>query len=234
MVGNVEQTPFMKQLVGNDKLSRDSALDSLRTYLSSRREISPIEILKLWKGLFYCMWMSDRPLAQQALASSFAQLIFILPLENVIPFLRGFWQTMQREWTNIDVLRMEKFLLLTRRYLAASFEVLKRYEWKEDLVQEMLLLLSEIPCNAVELRVPNGMRYHIIDIYVDELEQLGYLEDGSEAPVEKLLEPLENLTRSPTKTVRLKAKETLEDKRLPKSKKEDASIDTEEWEGFAD
>ncbi|POS87138.1 hypothetical protein EPUL_001500 [Erysiphe pulchra] len=233
MVG-VEQTPFMKQLVANDKSSRDSALDSLRKYLSGRRELSPIEILKLWKGLFYCMWMSDRPLAQQALASSLAQLVFILPLENVIPFLRGFWQTMQREWTNIDVLRMEKFLLLTRRYLAASFEVLKKYKWKEELVQEMLLLLSEIPCNAVELRIPNGMRYHIIDIYVDELERLGFLEDESEAPVEKLLEPLKNLAKSPTKTVRLKAKETLEDKRLPKAKKEDESVDTEEWEGFAD
>lgn len=180
------------------------------------------------------MWMSDRPLAQQALANSLAQLIFILPLENVILFLRGFWQTMQREWTNIDVLRMEKFLLLTRRYLAASFEILKKYDWEEDLVQEMLLLLSEIPCNAVELRVPNGMRYHIIDIYVDELERLGYLECESKAPVEKLLEPLRNLAKCPTKTVRLKAKETLDDSRLPKTKKEDKSVDTEEWEGFAD
>lgn len=179
--------------------------------------------------------MSDRPLAQQGLANSLAQLIFILPLESVIPFLRGFWQTMQREWTSIDVLRMEKFLLLTRRYLAASFEILKKHKWNENLIQEMLLLLAEIPCNVAELRVPNGIRYHIIDIYVDELERLGYLEDGSEAPIEQLLEPLRCLaSKSPTKTVRIKAKETLKDKRLPEARKEDENNNNEEWEGFTD
>ena len=26
------------------------------------------ELLKLWKGLFYCMWMSDKPLVQEELA----------------------------------------------------------------------------------------------------------------------------------------------------------------------
>jgi hypothetical protein len=37
------------------------------------------ELLKLWKGLFYCMWMSDKPLVQDDLArSTFARLVALL------------------------------------------------------------------------------------------------------------------------------------------------------------
>lgn len=198
-----------------DKKSRDAALDSLRTYLSCRRDLSSIELLKLWKGLFYCLWMCDRPLAQQAVTNSLAQLIFVLPPESVIPFLRAFWQTMQREWTNIDVLRMEKFLLLTRRCLGVSLEFLSGHDWNGEMTEQMILLLTEIPLNIIDLRVPNGMRYHVIDIYVDELERLELLQIKHKALVERLLEPLRKLAEnSPTKTVRIKAKELLEDPRL--------------------
>lgn len=65
--------------------------------------------------------MCDRPLPQQALCQDLADLVWVLPPTAVIPWLRGFWATMAREWTTgIDVLRMEKFLLLVRRMLASS------------------------------------------------------------------------------------------------------------------
>ena len=128
---------------------------------------------------------------------------------------------MQREWTNIDVLRMEKFLLLTRRYLGATFKLMKEGEWEEMLVEEHLDLLKEVPCNTEDMKVPNGMRYHVIDIYVDELERVGALEKGrGGVEVEKLLEPLRRLAKeSPTKPVRNKSREALADDRLPGKEK---------------
>jgi len=146
---------------------------------------------------------------------------------------------MQREWTNIDVLRMEKFLLLTRRYLGATFVALKRAGWEEGLVKEHLALLEEIPCNVVDVRIPNGMRFHVIDIYVDELERAGALEqDGEKIPLDALLEPLRKLSKaSPTKPVRIKSKEALEDERLPGNEKteEDATAEEEGgWGGIED
>ncbi|KAH7330190.1 hypothetical protein BKA65DRAFT_508835 [Rhexocercosporidium sp. MPI-PUGE-AT-0058] len=228
MATDIQQTPFVKQLAANDRPTRDAALDSLRTYLSGRRELPALELLKLWKGLFYCMWMSDRPRTQQALANSLADLVSVLPPVSVIPFLRAFWQTMQREWTNIDVLRMEKFLLLARRYLGATFK-------------SHVELLQEGPCNVEDVRVPNGMRFHVIDIYVDELERVGVLEEGQEGKeeiLERLLVPLRALQKgSPTKPVRVKAKEALEDERLPGNQKvegEEAPKEDDGWGGFED
>ena len=184
--------------------------------------------------------MSDRPLTQQALATSLADLVSILPSENAIPFLRAYWQTMQREWTNIDVLRMEKFLLLTRRYLGATFELLRKGNWDERSIKEHLELLQEGPCNVDDVRIPNGMRFHVIDIYVDELEKVGALAHTEEkdVPLEMLLAPLRILAKdSPTKPVRRKAKEALEDERLPGNEKlegDDSPKEEDGWGGIQD
>ncbi|KUJ07995.1 uncharacterized protein LY89DRAFT_541919, partial [Mollisia scopiformis] len=214
----IQQTPFIKQLAASDRPTRDAALHSLRTFLSARRSLPPLELLKLWKGLFYCLWMSDRPKPQAALAQELANLLTILPsLPEKIEFLRAFWKTMQREWTNIDVLRMEKFLLLVRRFLAATFVAAKegKMEWEEERVGMLVRTLEEVPCEVEDVKVPNGLRFHVIDIYVDELERVGALEEGSEAPIEILLGPLKALAKgSPTKAVRNKAKEALADERL--------------------
>ncbi|KAL3427974.1 Ribosomal RNA-processing protein 1-like protein [Phlyctema vagabunda] len=235
MTTDIQQTSFVKQLAANDRPTRDKALQSLRTYLSGRRDLPALELLKLWKGLFYCMWMSDRPRTQQQLANDLAALVSVLPSATVIPFLRAFWLTMQREWTNIDVLRMEKFLLLTRRYLGASFEVLKQGKWEGALVKEHLDLLQEIPCNVDDMKVPNGMRFHVIDIYIDELEKSGAVEEDPET-LQTLLGPLRKLAKdSPTKPVRTKSKEALADERLPGNEKPEVEeVEEEGWGGIQD
>jgi ribosomal RNA-processing protein 1 len=61
---------------------------------------------KLWKGIFYCFWMSDKPLVQQALATELADLLLAVGSTNAaLAFLRGFWQATVREWNGIDRLR---------------------------------------------------------------------------------------------------------------------------------
>jgi ribosomal RNA-processing protein 1 len=179
--------------------------------------------------------MSDRPIPQQNLCTSLASLISILPSETTIPFLRAFWQTMQREWTNIDVLRMEKFLLLVRRYVGASFEDLKKRGWNEEEINGMKEVWGEMPLNVDDMRVPNGIRFHVLDLWVDELEKVGVLEEANEAVLESLLEPVRKLAKeSPTKAVRKKAKEALDDERLPGNEKvEEVKVD-DGWGGIQD
>ncbi|KAG8168611.1 hypothetical protein KVR01_001360 [Diaporthe batatas] len=124
MASQEKPMPFIKNLASSDRKTRTAALESLRTFLSAKHissSLSTLDILKLWKGLFYALWMCDRPLPQQALCQDLADLVWVLPPTAVVPWLRGFWATMAREWTTgIDVLRMEKFLLLVRRMLASS------------------------------------------------------------------------------------------------------------------
>ncbi|KAI6380296.1 hypothetical protein MCOR25_001723 [Pyricularia grisea] len=166
-----QNMPFIRNLASSDRKLRTQALTSLQNFLSSRRStnaLGPVEILKLWKGLYYALWMCDRAIPQQNLCNDLAGLMHQLPRESVIPWLRGFWATMAREWASIDVLRMEKFLLLVRRVLGASFSWMKREQegdnggkkrkktpsaegrWHQDRVDDVLALLQEWPFSTAE------------------------------------------------------------------------------------
>ena len=125
--------------------------------------------------------------------------------------------------------------MLVRRYVGASFEQLKKGGWQEDEVREMKELWGEVPLNVEDLRIPNGIRFHVLDLWIDELEKVGVLEEGNERLLESLLEPVRNLTKdSPTKAVRKKAKEALCDERLPGNEKVEEGKVEDGWGGIQD
>jgi ribosomal RNA-processing protein 1 len=216
------------------------------------------------------MWMSDKPLIQQQLANDLASLVEVVPFESALPFLDAFWKTMAREWNGIESLRythefpmimsspltasrMDKFLLLIRRYLNASFSLFAHRKWKDtQKISQYLDILSATPLNVFDHTIPNGLRYHVIDIYIDELDKVDTSRDDN-LPLETMLAPLRDLgQKSPTKSVRQRCKEALEDERLqdwnasgtnateetrPDSNKIDlkhAGDDEDEWEGIED
>lgn len=69
---DVQRTPFVRDLASSgtplplftqerhsntdetDRKTRDKALDSLTLFLRSRTDLSLLDLLKLWKGLFFC------------------------------------------------------------------------------------------------------------------------------------------------------------------------------------
>ena len=74
--------------------------------------------------------------------------------------------------------------------------------------------------SPTDQKMPNGIRYHMVDIYIDELEKIAppMAEEGgttSQIPIEMLLEPFKDLLeKSPTKVLRGKVKAMLEDERI--------------------
>lgn len=89
--------------------------------------------------------MSDRPRTQQRLAVDLADLLTPMQEKNFVPFLKAFWITMAREWNGIDVLRIDKFLLLVRTYLAGTFRYLRARKWGGGIVEKVVQLLKEVP-----------------------------------------------------------------------------------------
>ncbi|KAF3480161.1 uncharacterized protein GIQ15_05508 [Arthroderma uncinatum] len=131
---DIQQTPFVRELASSDKKTRDKAVESLTAFLRSKRDLKLFDLLKVWKGLFYCFYHSDKPLTQQALARSLSYtLVPSLPEKMVLPFLRAFWITMSRDFHSLDRLRLDKYLLLIRCYVGVSFEYfLKRGKSKRQ------------------------------------------------------------------------------------------------------
>jgi ribosomal RNA-processing protein 1 len=205
----------------SDRTTRDRAVSALRTFLKRNAPLTETECLKLWKGLYYTMWMSDKPRNQQQLARDLADLVHVLPTrENFLVFVDGFWQTMSREWPSIDALRMDKFLYLVRCYVQEGFQYVRRTGWNEELVDAYMGVLEATPFELRSVRISNGLRYHVVDLYVDELDKA---DQDSTSPVEKLIAPMKKMAKdSPNKTARKRATEALDDARLArwKSRKE--------------
>ncbi|PGH34724.1 ribosomal RNA-processing protein 1 [[Emmonsia] crescens] len=121
---NIAQTPFVRELASSDKRTRDKALESLTRFIQSRRDLQLVELLKIWKGLFFCFYHSDRPLTQQSLARALSYtLVPSLPEQTLQSFLRAFWITMSRDFHSLDRLRLDKYLYLIRCYVGVAFEV---------------------------------------------------------------------------------------------------------------
>ncbi|KAI1798671.1 hypothetical protein F4811DRAFT_566250 [Daldinia bambusicola] len=267
MAADERNMPFIKHLASSDRKTRTSALATLRTFLTAPttvRKLTDLDYLKLWKGLFYSVWMCDRPIPQQNLCAELAGLVAILPTPSddecavVIPFLRAFWDILAREWTSIDVLRMEKYLLLVRRMFAASLAWVgdgrkgkKGSQWAGKRADGMLQLLEEWPLEKTGdlSKVPVGLRLHVLDLWVDEAEKLELLvEEGDESAkdngrfLERLRTIVETQSKSTCKPVRSRAKESLSDERLPWNRvgSGDEGVDGnnqgdgDSWDGFDD
>ena len=60
--------------------------------------------------------MSDKPLVQQALATEIAGILLTIPkASSSLAFLRGFWESLVREWGGIDYLRYVHALIEGRQ-----------------------------------------------------------------------------------------------------------------------
>jgi len=97
-------------------------------------------------------------------------------------------------------------------------------------------VLEEGPLSVDEPRVPDGIRYHVVDVYVDELDRVDRAREG-EMPIEVVLGPLRRLGReSLNKVVRAKVEEALGDERLKDwlGEGESNAEDEEEWNGIED
>ncbi|XP_044516854.1 ribosomal RNA processing protein 1 homolog A-like, partial [Gracilinanus agilis] len=167
-----------QQLAGNEKTIQDGVVRKLQRYIHAKMEaasgaVSHEELLKIWKGLFYCMWMQDKPPLQEELGNTISQLIHVFQnVETQYLFVQTFWQTMNREWNGIDRLRLDKFYMLMRMLLNQSFEVLKRNGWEESQIELLLdMLMKEIL--HPDSHAPCGVKSHLIDIYLEELTKVG-------------------------------------------------------------
>lgn len=167
---------FAQKLASNEKPIRSKALLKLRKYISVRSEkggFSEDELLKIWKGLFYCLWMQDLPLLQEELSTKISALLHSFrTVDSQFLYFKTFLQTMKREWNGIDRLRMDKFYQCVRFVFREVFEMLKRQDWKPSVVNEFLELISGQLLQSSS-SAPSGLILHILDLYLNELALIG-------------------------------------------------------------
>ncbi|RAL65155.1 hypothetical protein DID88_001261 [Monilinia fructigena] len=220
MTNDIRDSNLVKELAANDKKTRDAALESLRTYLSSSRDdLTPLDYLKNPQRPLL-LNVDVRPPAPPTIARKLSRRpLFISAIRQARTLL---------QWLLADhAQRMGAHRCFTDGEIFASQKKKGKKRGKSDgsegVGEAVLAVLEDIPCGTGPdaQRTPNGMRFHVIDIWVDELEKLGIIDAAKESEestqkLERLLEPLRKLGKeSLNKVVRNKVKEALGDERLP-------------------
>lgn len=121
-----------------------------------------------------------------------------------------------------------------RQYIHHSFLYLSHHNWDEELVERYLDLVEELPLNPGDGKVPDGVRYHVLDVWVDGLGGV----EGWREKMEGLMRPVERLEREGrTRVVRGRARGVLEDERLVEGSdggNESGGDEEGEFEGFGE
>ncbi|KAK6619262.1 hypothetical protein RUM44_003644 [Polyplax serrata] len=170
-----QEIAFAKVLAGNNKTLRDQALKKLKKWLKVRGHgkwaFTEEEFIRIWTGLFYCMWMSDKFLVQEELAENISQLIhcFRKNQESALLFIKCFNKRLLMEYEGLDQYRVDKFHMLIRRFLRQTFEYCKRLDWEESFLKSITDIISDVIFHK-----DNTLGYvlHFMNIYPEELAKV--------------------------------------------------------------
>uniref|UniRef100_A0A061SC00 Ribosomal RNA-processing protein 1 n=1 Tax=Tetraselmis sp. GSL018 TaxID=582737 RepID=A0A061SC00_9CHLO len=171
------ESKFARALGSTDFQTRDKGLNALTRWLATRSSVPELDLLKLWKGIFFCFWHSDKAPYQAELAEKLAEIQSHLKAEVAFAYFAAFLKTIRREWLGIDRLRLDKFMMLIRRFLRHMFVLLGKSNWDIEAVRRYTQHLVDGCLCPSDTYPAIGVAYHIADIYVEELELVAA--DGS-------------------------------------------------------
>jgi len=83
-------------------------------------------------------------------------------------FVRTFFRTVRREWGRMDKYRVDKFYTLARMYMHEIYLYMSKRHWNIGIIR----LFNDAMFEEVLRQKPNGLRYHLIDIALDELAKV--------------------------------------------------------------
>ena len=146
-------------------------------------------------------------------------------------------------WSSIPSLRLDKYLYLVRVYISHTFLYLSGAAWSQELLEDWSALITgKGDCQGVldphDPKVGDGLRYHILDVWVDGLLETDDWERGLERGI---LKPIESVAaESWTKTLRERARSVIDDEQIRDIQNRQGIVegDTEDtgdsFEGFED
>jgi hypothetical protein len=122
--------------------------------------------------------MADKPLVQQDTAKNIGDVITLIKPDNAYLFIEAFWSVLNSKWHEIDRVRTDKFYLLMREIIHASFQLLDDREWDIKNVKKMMDIYTRYCLDTSKTYIPAGIPSHVISCFHDELSKI--VEDTDE------------------------------------------------------
>ncbi|KAJ8917387.1 hypothetical protein NQ315_002411 [Exocentrus adspersus] len=169
-----QELKLARVLAGNNKTSRDRALKTLKKWFAHRSKTLPFtdkDFQRIWKGLYFSMWMSDKPLIQEECAENISSLIHFQTIDESLLFFKAGLTILINEWFGIDQLRLDKFLMLVRRLLRHMLMALKTHGLGKKNIDKFGEVILYTILNT-GIHPPTGLFMHFTEIYLEEIAKV--------------------------------------------------------------
>lgn len=163
---------------------------------------------------------------------------------NLTIWHTAFWTIISREWSGLDQWRMNKFLLLIRLAIRALFDILftAEDEHLQVLLSSQISIMTEQPLSPNNRQVPDGLRLHVLDVWLDELRRKDdppgtkrkttTEDEGDEDEDEDEAEAEDDGEKAQGSDRKVSRKDSKRQKQHPRARGDGA--EDEEWAGFDD
>ena len=159
---------FARALSDTEKTVREASLESLREWLKENAEsLSSSQLDKLWKGIFYCIWMADK---RPIIAATVQE---VVNLSDIVgwPFLEALFSCLIREWMGIDHHRIDKYYQLINAAIEKCVIKLttsnEKKSFKKALVVFMNILSERVWIASRKGGL--GVALHVLDNYIEKI-----------------------------------------------------------------
>jgi len=159
-------------------LTRQNALLDFCSRLTNMQKITEHDLCMNWKGLYFYYWHSDTIPEQVFSGITLARLVLESRPAASLLYFDCFYKILRKEWSYIGMLRLDKFMMLIRKFTYSMFEIFSCNCWSTEVINLYLSSLVDnvlIPsiyfypyCNAA------GLGYHLCDIIISELSSSCY------------------------------------------------------------
>lgn len=157
-----------------DKKTREEGFQQFVEWICRSPPTILSEMVRSWKALYVCFWLTDKIDVQQDLAARIADLLTKnQDREFGLLFVRAFFITLVREWPTLDSHRTDKVYFLTKALLSRSFRLLQSGGWVD--CRGFSTILSELIFQPREFAsphavCPDSIRYFIAEYFLPQLE----------------------------------------------------------------
>ncbi|XP_015371299.1 PREDICTED: ribosomal RNA processing protein 1 homolog [Diuraphis noxia] len=179
-----KEIELTKLLASNDPKTRSDGIKQIKQLLlkhsgDTSDAFQLNDYLIIWRGLFYFMWMSDKPLPQETATEKISNLIHsCTSYQGKILFLDAFFLTIKDDWMSISQHRIDKFMMLVRRCLRQLLFTFVNCDWNLEYMNKF----SEVLYRALK-SFTLSLRTHLQEIFLEELAKVSRGRVPSEALV---------------------------------------------------
>eukprot|EP00388_Colpodella_angusta_P020132 GDKJ01050224.1.p1 GENE.GDKJ01050224.1~~GDKJ01050224.1.p1 ORF type:complete len:774 (+),score=325.12 GDKJ01050224.1:44-2365(+) len=142
MEGRTEIDVFRNVAHSTDPVARQRAIKKIGKMLSKQQDATLLTYLKYWKPLWMAFWHSDKRAVQQEVAVNLCKLRRDIPSDLQCDWMSAFFIMMQSEFHNLDRIRMDKYLLWIRIFVAEIVQWLIEDNFSEERLDRLVFLLA--------------------------------------------------------------------------------------------